>query len=76
MKCKATLDFTGIKNNFESFKKGFIYDFEDNEETALLLKVGYLKKVEEVEVKEVKEVKEIIETKELKVKKQTKKKNG
>jgi hypothetical protein len=86
MKCIATLNFWGINELQGNHKQGCIYEFEDNETTALLLKVGYIKKVEHaikqpekievIEVKEVKEVKEVIETKELKVKKTTKKKNG
>jgi hypothetical protein len=83
MKCIATLNFWGINELQGNHKQGCIYEFEDNETTALLLKVGYIKKVEDaikqpekIEVIEVKEVKEVIETKELKVKKTTKKKNG
>jgi hypothetical protein len=83
MKCIATLNFWGINELQGNHKQGCIYEFEDNQTTALLLKVGYIKKVEDVikqpekiEVIEVKEVKEVIETKELKVKKTTKKKNG
>jgi hypothetical protein len=86
MKCVATLDFSGINGLYQKFERGKMYNFEDNETTKLLLKVGYIKKIddlvevaERVEVKverEFKEVKEVIETKELKVKKQTKKRNG
>ena len=83
MKCIATLDFSGINGLYQKFERGKVYNFEDNETTKLLLKVGYIKKLEDVvevaervEVEVIKEVKEVIETKELKVKKQTKKKNG
>ncbi len=83
MKCIATLNFSGIQGLYQNFEKGKVYNFEDNDTTKLLLKVGYIKKVEDVvevaervEVEVIKEVKEVIETKELKVKKQTKKKNG
>lgn len=82
MKYIATLDFWGINELQGNHIKGKIYDFEDNDTTALLLKVGYIKKYEEAikqPEKVEKEVKEVIETKELKVEVKTKgrpKKNG
>lgn len=74
----ATLDFSGVGNLYGNYKRNHIYDFVEDDNIKLLLKVGYLKHYDLVITDPTiqKELKQQYETKELKTEQETKVKRG